>query len=730
MGISRIQRQQKRSKYVQLSKGNHSLCQGNNVGSRYPSVHNASLPKQYVNVRPHNYHHIPSHNNTVIPNKTGTSSSSPGIPMANQGFTVINLSNFQLNEAHLSVLNKGLSFVPVSNLDKFEWTKDIHLFVRKLALHKVHKTKDEQRLKSMGLEISDLPCLRILTGLLEEQETNQESLTNVHIKSRFTPNFKEFGNLEMFCNLVCAEIDQLNDSDVLMSISDNLTHVERKSLKELESDKSLIIKQSDKGGNVVLMSIDFYERMIYNILDDTDTYARLPKDPTIHFSRQLKDLICLSFEQSLITKSQYEFLLPSSPTIATFYGIPKTHKNINEPPGRPIVSGNDCLTQNASIFLDKILRKYVVKLPSYLRDTKQALQILKGISINKDTLLCSLDVESLYSSIPHDLGLKHIRLFLERDDSLNGPFIEFLVKLTSFVLTHNYFLFKGQYFHQLRGTAMGSSMAPSYANLYLGIWEENCKINDKLLSYIDKIELWLRYIDDVLLLWKGSEEEFLQFVSLLNDNVYNLKFTFEIQKDSISFLDIKISKTDGGTLSTTLYKKATATNSLLHWQSFHPLPLKRGIPVGQYLRLRRICSSDDEFLIKAKKLKDFREKGYPNRHLKRAFQQAMSKSRDNLLQDSKPKNNNIIRCIGTFDRGWNQIYSILDRFWPLLTMGPQLSDKLGARPSVTARRSRNLRDRLVHSHHNPIINKRPTTWLSNNLRGTYQCGHCVACNSS
>ena len=46
------------------------------------------------------------------------------------------------------------------------------------------------------------------------------------------------------------------------------------------------------------------------------------------------------------------------------------------------------------------------------------------------------------------------------------------LKWTELVLTSNNFLFRGYFFFQTKGTAMGSTMAPNYANLYLGMFEK------------------------------------------------------------------------------------------------------------------------------------------------------------------------------------------------------------------------------------------------------------------
>ncbi|CAH2282770.1 Hypothetical predicted protein, partial [Pelobates cultripes] len=107
---------------------------------------------------------------------------------------------------------------------------------------------------------------------------------------------------------------------------------------------------------------------------------------------------------------------------------------------------------------------------------------------------------------------------------------------------------------------------------------------------------------------------------------------------SINFLDVTISITEDGTFHSTLYRKSTATNSLLHWTSHHPRSLKEVIPVGQYLRLRRNCSDIQDFTLKAKQLRQhFKEKGYPNRCLKKAYKRALQTERSDLLCDFSKK---------------------------------------------------------------------------------------------
>lgn len=75
-------------------------------------------------------------------------------------------------------------------------------------------------------------------------------------------------------------------------------------------------------------------------------------------------------------------------------------------------------------------------------------------------ILASFDIVSLYTSINHDRGLRAMKNCLTNSDfsdSVKG----FLVSLIEIVLTCNYFVFEGQYYLQLKGTAMGAIMAPT-----------------------------------------------------------------------------------------------------------------------------------------------------------------------------------------------------------------------------------------------------------------------------
>lgn len=65
---------------------------------------------------------------------------------------------------------------------------------------------------------------------------------------------------------------------------------------------------------------------------------------------------------------------------------------------------------------------------------------------------------------------------------------------------------------------MGTSCAQSYANLYLGDWENMLFSDDSLSMYMDHITSWVRYIDDIFIILDGPIESLQHFLERMNKN--------------------------------------------------------------------------------------------------------------------------------------------------------------------------------------------------------------------
>lgn len=130
------------------------------------------------------------------------------------------------------------------------------------------------------------------------------------------------------------------------------------------------------------------------------------------FQRQYEAPVDLVYLNNLISSKTHEILKVKLAITLTFYALLKMHKCTRDPPGRPIFSDIDSLTHKASKIIDNYLRPHVEPLPCFLKDTIHLLTILDNTHVTDDTILASIDVEALYSSIPHDKGLLIYASFL------------------------------------------------------------------------------------------------------------------------------------------------------------------------------------------------------------------------------------------------------------------------------------------------------------------------------
>ena len=149
-------------------------------------------------------------------------------------------------------------------------------------------------------------------------------------------------------------------------------------------------------------------------------------------------------------------------------------------------------------------------------------------------------------------------------------------------------------FKQQCGLAMETRLAPAMTTIVVGDLEE---------PYLDRCTkqplLWVRYIDDVFMVWAHSREDLLEFVSGLNRMAPRITFTYTLSKTSVDFLNLTIYKSSSfsitGKLSTKIYYKSTNTFNYNHRSSFVPEYVHGGIAMGEVVRLLR--NTDDEGLF-------------------------------------------------------------------------------------------------------------------------------------
>ena len=165
------------------------------------------------------------------------------------------------------------------------------------------------------------------------------------------------------------------------------------------------------------------------------------------------------------------------------------------------------------------------ELPSYVKDTTDFLQKLRSLpeKLPRYTFLVTMDVRSLYTNIPNEEGIEVVKLYLRaRAQPGDRKLSQVIANFLTLILTLNNFQFNDENYVQTNGASMGTKCAPTYVTLFMGKFEET-----HILPRIrEMILLYIRFIDDIFFLWKGSERKLLQFFDEINSVHPTIKFDF------------------------------------------------------------------------------------------------------------------------------------------------------------------------------------------------------------
>ena len=351
-------------------------------------------------------------------------------------------------------------------------------------------------------------------------------------------------------------------------------------------------------------------------------------------------------------------------------------------PGRPIISSYNSPTERISAYVDHHLQPLVKQLDSHIKDTHDFLDKLKNLNtpLPPGTILVTIDVTSLYTNIPTPQGLAAMEAYLYTRPANATPSTQFLIGLARMILTLNNFTFQEKHYLQVKGTAMGTRMAPSYANLFMGKIETDFLAGQPLTP-----TMWLRFIDDIFAIWTHGLEALLQCLDTLN-SIYPVKFTWTISEHHVTFLDVDVFLEEG-LLRTNVHFKPTNSLQYLHFDSCHPSSMKQALPFSMATRGRRICSNKEDLAAYCDKItKAFVNRGYPPKLVK--LQMTRTPNRP-----ATSTQGNIIPLITQWHPGLQALNGIIKRNSHLLQTSA-LTQHLDI-PRVTFKRPPNIQDLLV-----------------------------------
>lgn len=447
-------------------------------------------------------------------------------------------------------------------------------------------------------------------------------------------------------------------------------------LKQLQLDKSINITPADKGGCTVIWPDTSYTTEAIRQLSDDSVYKEITK---IELDTTITNLLVIRnyttdklLELNIINKREHATFKQSDAKASAIYFLPKKHKTTIPMPGRPIVAAYESTFHQFDLLITEITKPLLHRITGSLRDSIQLINILEKIKITANTKIITADVDSLYPSIPWKEGinattqhysdnLEYLTEHFKNKTGTNLPDPTLFKNLLTLVTENSFIHFRNQkFFHQIRGTSMGVSIAVYFANCFMMTLTWN-----HIYRPLPRIYLFSRYIDDFLILTEYTLNEIkeLFFEPITTTNI---KYTLSDLDTKANFLDLDIHLTNTG-IKILPFTKPTATAFYLHASSNHPTSTIEAIPFGQLMRLKRNSSDDATFQQFAKKtIKSFTLRGYSSNLLNVCLNKVNKIPRTDLLLDNinKDTQTSIARSIkiirpynSTFD--WAKSKNIL-----------------------------------------------------------------------
>ena len=499
----------------------------------------------------------------------------------------INLTGETLEENTIKLLDKGLTFIPkVKAIAVQPLYDNFNNLSRRLMLadyfEGCESASDRQDFDRMFVHPSSWTPKTSLISI-ETRKTIQQISSGLEdlTKNRINIRGQEYIPLK--------------------GVKYNLSKAEHDALTELQHRKSFIIKPADKGGAVVVMKKELYVQEGIRQLHNSFYYKQLDYPIFPGNVQKINRILYRIHNKGLISTKQLHYLQATNfDKQRYFYLLPKVHKdrekwpNTHMPEGRPIVADCGSESYRVSKYIDYFLQPLATSHDSYLKDTYDFISKIRHQPIKEDWFLVTADVTALYTNMRIDLILKSVQEAFAANPAPRRPDSEIL-ELLELTLRNNDFEFAGEVFLQTVGTAMGKTYAPSLANLYLQQFDKQAKT-----GYHIKPHLYYRFLDDIHLIWPSTREDLVLYEQFLNSLIPGIKISFTVRESFIEFLDTTVYKalrSDGHwELRTKVYFKPTDTHQLLHSQSAHPKHTCQGVLKSQFIRFKRISSSQYDYL--------------------------------------------------------------------------------------------------------------------------------------
>ena len=395
----------------------------------------------------------------------------------------------------------------------------------------------------------------------------------------------------------------------------NIPREQYVALVNLSKNKDIIITNPDKGSGVVILNRTDYIKKMEEIVNDTTKFKVHNDQDLYQVSRRIerkvrKFLLEHLKKPGLLSDDEYKKLYPNGTHISVLYGLPKVHKQ--DFPTWPICSAIGTSTYELGKYVADIIKPAAYSsLGTYSNNTFQFVEQIRQQDL-PHVYMASFDVRSLFTNVPLKKTIKICLDRLYRGDPNHKPAIpeKALDKMLKLCVCDNTFVFNGKIYKQTDGVAMGSSLGPLLANIYMAHLEEEFLLKNAL-DYSPTF--YRRYVDDTFCLFK-EKDHIKRFMNFMNGIDAAIQFDMELEhQDKLSFLDTII-KGNVNNLYPDVSNKVKLTDKGLfyNYSSFIPDANKHDLIYCLVYRMFHIASSYSIFHTNLEVLKKkFLKNGFP-----------------------------------------------------------------------------------------------------------------------
>ena len=347
---------------------------------------------------------------------------------------VVNLSNRALTETNYKALNHGLQF-------------DI-----------------------LPLKFNFIDVQTEFENLYRQVRPHQQNTKRILSKTKLIKLYSKYKSI-YFYDKLCG--------------NNGLSPLEMEALLSILEDKSLIICKPDKGNRVVLMNkTDYVQKNECN-------FTLVKSDQNVRNLEKFQNCFNRLKKGEHLDEDIYERIRPFAAVTPTLYGLPKTRKGAC--PYRPVLASNDCFNCKCASWLNEILNP----LRQHQTNIKDTFDFIKRIqessSKQNSIMIVSFDVKSFFTNIPVDFVIDLIRNKIY-DSNLSKTFHGLtkrqLRTLLAWTTKRTTFNFNGNSYDQIDGLAMGSPIAPAFADIFMN-W-----IIEKTTEFSIQSLMFYRCVDD------------------------------------------------------------------------------------------------------------------------------------------------------------------------------------------------------------------------------------------